>query len=78
MTLFQMRNRERANPGVLAVQKLEMSLTDMVKHLGISVSGVEYAVERGEAIARDKNYHLINLFSFLRGFRFLRSSLTAY
>ena len=35
-----------------------MLLTDMVKHLGISVSGVGYAVERGEAIERDKNCHL--------------------
>jgi hypothetical protein len=31
-----------------------MLLTDMVKHLGISVSGVGYAVEMGEAIERDK------------------------
>ena len=31
-----------------------MLLTDMVKHLGISVSGVGYAVEMGEAIKRDK------------------------
>jgi hypothetical protein len=36
-----------------------MLLTDMVKHLGISVSGVGYAVEMGEAIARDKNYHVV-------------------
>ena len=44
-----------------------MLLTDMVKHLGISVSGVGYAVERDKAIARDKNYHLVDRFlSFLR------------
>ncbi len=46
-----------------AVRELGMLLTDMVKHLGISVSGVGYAVERGEAIARDKNYHLVDRLS---------------
>ncbi len=30
----------------------------MAKYLGISVTGVGYAVERGEAIARDNSYHL--------------------
>jgi hypothetical protein len=46
-----------------------MLLTDMVKHLGISVSGVGYAVEMGEAIKRDKNCHLVD---FLRTSRYAR------
>jgi hypothetical protein len=37
-----------------------MLLTDMVKHLGISVSGVGYAVKMGKAIKRDKNCHLVD------------------
>ncbi len=37
----------------------------MAKYLGISVTGVGYAVERGEAIARDNSYHLIDLLGFL-------------
>ncbi len=41
-----------------AVRELGMSLTDLARHLGISISGVGYAVERGEAIARDNNYQL--------------------
>ncbi len=32
----------------------------MAKYLGISVTGVGYAVERGEAIARDNSYHLVD------------------
>lgn len=53
-----------------AVRELGMSLTDLARHLGISVPGVGYAVKRGEAIARDNNYiitnWLIDFFSFLR------------
>jgi hypothetical protein len=40
-----------------------MLLTDMVKHLGISVSGVGYAVEMGEAIKGDKNCQLVDRLS---------------
>jgi len=43
-----------------AVRKLGMSLTDLARHLRISVSGVGYAVERRETIARDNNYQLVN------------------
>jgi hypothetical protein len=35
------------------------TLTELARHLGISVPGVGYAVERGEAISRDNNYQLI-------------------
>jgi hypothetical protein len=37
-----------------------MSLTDLARHLRISVSGVGYAVERRETIARDNNYQLVD------------------
>jgi len=53
-----------------AVREPGLSLVDMAKHLGTSVSGVGYTVETGEAIARDNNYHLIDLLRFLRAFRF--------
>ena len=33
---------------------------NMSKYLGISVTGTGYAVERGEAIARDNSYHLVD------------------
>ena len=67
ITLFQMRNRAKAKSRSLlcfwAIRELGMLLTDMVKHLGISVSGVEYAVEMGEAIKRDKSCHLVDRLS---------------
>ena len=34
--------------------------SDLGRHLGISIPGVGYAVERGEAIARDNNYQLVD------------------
>ena len=42
-----------------AVQELGISLTELAKHLGITVPGVGYAVVRGQVIARDNNYQLI-------------------
>ena len=42
-----------------AVQELGISLTELAKHLGITVPGVGYAVVRGQALARDNNYQLI-------------------
>ena len=41
------------------VRELGMSLTEIARRLGISVSGVGYSVERGEIIARENNYQLI-------------------
>jgi len=35
------------------------TLTELARHLGISVPGAGYAAERGEAISRDNNYQLI-------------------
>jgi hypothetical protein len=42
-----------------AVQELGISLTELAKHLEITVPGVGCAVERGLAIARDNKYQLI-------------------
>ncbi len=43
----------------LAVRELGISLTELAKRLGISVAGVGYSVERGEIIARENEYQLI-------------------
>ena len=43
------------------VRELGMSLTEIARRLGISVSGVGYSVERGAIIARENNYRLIEL-----------------
>jgi hypothetical protein len=42
-----------------AVRQLSISLAELARHLGISVSGVGYAVDREEPIVRDNNYELI-------------------
>ena len=42
------------------VRQLGISLTDLTRHLEISIAGVAYAVERGEAIAPDNNYQLVD------------------
>ncbi|MDL1967599.1 MAG: hypothetical protein LWW97_03390 [Deltaproteobacteria bacterium] len=42
-----------------AVRELGISLTEIAGRLGISVSGVGYSVERGEIIARNNDYQLI-------------------
>ncbi len=41
------------------VRELVISLTELARRLGISVPGVGYSVERGEIIARENDYHLI-------------------
>lgn len=43
-----------------AVRELGMSLTDLARHLEMSVPGLGYTVERGEAIAQDNKYQLIS------------------
>ncbi|MCK4826792.1 hypothetical protein KA005_64250 [bacterium] len=43
---------------------------DLASHLQSSAPGVGYAVESGEAIAKDNNYQLIDFLSFLRASRF--------
>ena len=42
-----------------AVRELGFSLTELARRLGISVAGVGYSVERGEIIARENHYQLI-------------------
>jgi putative transposase len=42
-----------------AVQELGISLTELAKYLEITVPGVGCAVERGQAIAPDNKYQLI-------------------
>jgi len=42
-----------------AVRELGMSLTDLARDLEMSTPGVEFAVERGEAIAHDNKYQLM-------------------
>ncbi|MFC1886825.1 transposase [Thermodesulfobacteriota bacterium] len=43
-----------------AVREVGFSLTELALRLDISVAGVGYSVERGEMIALDNNYQLIN------------------
>jgi putative transposase len=43
-----------------AVRELGFSLTELAQRFNISVAGVGYSVERGEAIARHNDYQLIN------------------
>lgn len=42
-----------------AVRELGISLTELARRLGISVAGVGYSVERGERIALENDYQLI-------------------
>ena len=42
------------------VRELGASLTDLAKRLDISVAGVGYSVDRGERIARENNYRLLD------------------
>ena len=64
VTLFQMRNSKKGQSQESSVLLGCSGSGDvayrMAKYLGISVTGVGYAVERGEAIARDNSYHLVD------------------
>ena len=42
-----------------AIRELGISLTELARRLGISVPGVGYSVERGEIIALENDYQLI-------------------
>jgi REP element-mobilizing transposase RayT len=57
------KQQKRVKPRSLfwywAVRELGISLTELAKRLGISVAGVGYSVERGEIIARENDYQLI-------------------
>jgi len=41
------------------VGELGITLTELVRRLGISVAGVGYSVKKGEIISREKDYQLI-------------------
>ena len=57
------KQQKRVKPRSLfcywAVRELGFSLTELARRLGISVAGVGYSVERGEIIARENDYQLI-------------------
>jgi len=57
------KQQKRVKPRSLfcywAVRELGFSLTELARSLGISVAGVGYSVERGEIIARENDYQLI-------------------
>jgi hypothetical protein len=57
------KQQKRVKPRSLfcywAVRELGVSLTELARRLGISVPGVGYSVERGEIIARENDYQLI-------------------
>lgn len=42
-----------------AVREAGMSLTELARHLGLSVPAIGYSVERGEIIAREHGYQLL-------------------
>lgn len=46
-----------------AVRELGIPLTELARRLGISVSGVGYWVERGEIIALENDYQLMEYVS---------------
>lgn len=62
--LSKSRQREKVDARSLfcywVVRELGMSLTELARYFGMSPSAVSYAVERGEIIATDNNYQLIN------------------
>ena len=64
VTLFQMRNSKKGQSQESCVLLGYSGSGDvaygMAKYLGISVTSVGYAVERGEDIARDNSYHVVD------------------
>jgi hypothetical protein len=55
----QSKVRARSLVCFWAVRELGLSLTDLAKYFGLSVPGVGYSVERGENIARETGYRLV-------------------
>jgi hypothetical protein len=41
------------------VREMGISLTDSARHLGLRSPGIRYSVERGEIIARESGYQLV-------------------
>jgi chromosomal replication initiation ATPase DnaA len=58
------KQQKRVKPRSLfcywAVRELGISLTELAGRLGISVPAVGYSVERGEKLAKENDYQLIN------------------
>ena len=62
--LFILYQQRRVKPRSLfcywAVHELGISHAELARRLGVSVAGVGDSVERGEVIAGESNYQLIN------------------
>jgi len=52
--------KARSLPCFWAAKELDMSLTALARILGMSIAGVGFAVERGDLIAKNGNFNLIN------------------
>jgi hypothetical protein len=63
-TLSKGKHQRRVKPRSLfcywAVRELGIPITEVARRLGISVPGVGYSVDRGENIARENDYQVIN------------------
>ena len=55
----QSKVRARSLVCFWAVRDLGLSLTELAGYFGLSVPGVGYSVERGEIIARENGYRLV-------------------
>ena len=55
----QRRVKARSLVCYRAVRELGISLTDLAQRLKLSVPGIGYSVKRGESIARDNGYQLV-------------------
>jgi putative transposase len=56
----QIRVKARSLFCFWGVRELGTSLTELARRFGISVAGVGYSVERGEIIARENHYQLVD------------------
>jgi putative transposase len=59
----QSKVRARSLVCLWAVRELGLSLTELARYFGGSVPGVGYSVERGEKIARENGYRLVEWLS---------------
>ena len=55
----QSKVRARSLVCFWAVRELGLSLTDLARYFGLSVPGVGYSVERGDNIALENGYQLV-------------------
>jgi hypothetical protein len=47
----------------LYLSEMGISLTDLARPLGLSVPGIGYSVEKGEIVARESGYRLVEYLS---------------